>query len=1215
MPEGRTETNMNHLKIFYWNVHGLGDKINNDEFANKLRNNHIIILSETWLKTGVTPTLEGYQFFGRCRARSKNARRNSGGICIFLNRDIAKGVTFVKKQTSPNIVWLRLCKLFFNLPHNIYIGAVYIPPEGSPYFDNTFSILEKDISQLSTDGQILLMGDFNARVGHLKDYVPHDDTDHIPLPSDYSPDLPLPRNSMDVKTNHHGDELLNLCKGNSLRILNGRIVGDLLGHCTCYQPFGSSVVDYALADTQALKQINSLQISHPSHLSDHASLSVSLRCKTTDPHTPDAPLTPLPPKYIWSKDSHSKLMSYLGEESTMQSILKLSDSADPNDTNQSITNITEIYQDMTKHSCKIKSQSRKSTKRKTKDKPWMTTPLKDQISASKTLGANLSKYPHDRGLREHYHSLCKSIKRTTKKCKREFAQNIIDSINSLKSNQPKEFWDTLSKLQEPKINEDPPNLVDFCNYFASLTTEKHDLSTAHQDILDRSKELDEGLLHNPLTDSPITHTEIHKAIAKLKMKKSSGPDSIPNEIIRASAPIMIEALSSLFNKILASGVYPHSWNNSNLILIHKKDNPLDPANYRGISITSCISKLFNSIINERILAVLMPKLNRYQHGFTPGRRTSDPILIMKTLIDQQLSTKSGKLYTCFIDYAKAFDTVWRPGLIYKLQQLGIGKSCLRLIKNMYSSTSSQLKFKQGLGNSFPTEVGVKQGDNLSPTLFNIYINDLPDILDSTCTPPLLHNSTVPCLLFADDLVLLSTSKEGLENALSKLADYNDKWRLTLSHKKSNTMTISKGTNTKETQFTYNNVPLLSCKKYCYLGIEINNRGVFTEGISRLNDKALKAIFKIKSLTSQGQFPVSTSLKLFDSLVRPILTYNSDIWFMDLDHKRSSGIHRAKANNKPYNVLDSIESSPTERIHSRFIKYLLGVYRTSSSNAAKLEVGRLPLESFIRIQSIKNWHRILQLEDELVREALECSTNLHNRGTYSWASYIQNTFDSINSDLKVDDPLLASLPFSSLNICDPIEKYYTSLCLASLRNPCGKKDGQGNKLRTYATFKSSLEYEPYLDMVPNFSKRRNLTRLRISAHPLEIERGRYTKIKTKTPNGRIIKSKTPPEARFCPFCPKKVGDEPHFILECTPLENERLSLLQACSTQSPNFQALDSQSQFISIMTADNKPLANALANYCTNGFVLINNYKPPPHSSPSGSSPSSSRNDTPPTNT
>ncbi len=304
----------------------------------------------------------------------------------------------------------------------------------------------------------------------------------------------------------------------------------------------------------------------------------------------------------------------------------------------------------------------------------------------------------------------------------------------------------------------PPNINEFCNFFDSLTKDQTPLNEVHHNIINASKHLDASLTRNPQTDSPITAKELMTAVNKLKLNKSSGPDSIPNEVIKASAPIMLEILLKLFNSILNNGVYPPSWNKAYLSLLHKKENPLDPSNYRGISITSCLSKLFNSIINERLLQVLETKLTKVQHGFTAGRRTSDPLLILKTLLNKHLSSPKGKLFSCFVDYEKAFDTVWRPGLFYKLQKLGIGSACFNLIKSMYSDTSCQLKFQKGLSKTFSSEVGVKQGDNLSPTLFNIYINDLPEIFDDTCSPPSLTKSTVPCLLFADDLLLFLPPK-------------------------------------------------------------------------------------------------------------------------------------------------------------------------------------------------------------------------------------------------------------------------------------------------------------------------------------------------------------------------------------------------------------------------------------------------------------------------
>ncbi len=1170
------------LQICSWNVHGLGNKLSDTEFCEILRENDINILLESWLNPQSLPRLEGYQTFSKTRPRNKKTYKYTGGICVLVKNQIAKGISFLKNTTSNNLLWMKLDRSFFKTDHNIFLCAAYIPPEDSPQYDNTFPTLENDIPLLAKDGQIMLIGDFNARTGNLKDYILSDSLNHIPLPPNYTPDLPLPRNNMDSKTNQHGKELINLCIGNGLRILNGRIIGDLLGCCTSYQTLGASVIDYAVADPQLLKLISSMRVSPPSYLSDHAPITLTLSCSLSRPTQNVLPIPP-PTRYLWKDNSQYKLTDCLTNERLMDKILEL---GNPHATIDShLSAITEVYQTLTKASCKPASP-KLNERKKRKDKPWMVQSLKSLILECKVLGSNINKFPHDPRIREHFHFVRRTINKEKKRLKREFTLSIINTLDSLPNGQTQEFWNNLSKLREPKQNEDPPNITEFCDYFSTLTKDKQPLHDCHQHIIKENERFSTMEFFNPITDSPISTKEICTALNKLKTKKSSGPDLIPNEVLKASAPVMLNPLTALFNSIMKNGTYPTAWNESHLTLIHKKDNPLDPANYRGISLTSCLSKLFNSIINERLLSILQTKLNKFQHGFTANRRTSDPILILRTLIDKYISPPKGKLYACFIDYEKAFDTVWRPGLFFKLQQLGVGSSCLNLIKSMYANTMSQLKFNQGLSEQFQNDVGVKQGDNLSPTLFNIYINDLPKIFDLTTSAPSLVDSAVPCLLFADDLMLLSTTPEGLQHSLNKLSEYNKEWRLTLSLKKTNTLMFSKSTRPSPPQFVYNNNPLVSSPKYNYLGIEINQRGKFSDGIASLCHKGLKAIYKIRSLTSNTLLPIPTSLRLFDSLVKPIITYNADIWLMDLDLTRSQGIARAQKGNKTYDIYHSIESSPFERLQSRFIKASLGIPKTASSNAAKLEVGKLPIEGHIKLQSLKNWQRISSLEDSLVKEAQSCALLLHKKNKQSWATYVLNIMSSIGLQPDPNLPEAFDLPLPINNLKNLLESYYSDIGLSSLNSNVGRKQGEGNKLRTYATFKNAFTLEPYLTLVKNPNTRRAITKLRTSTHALEIERGRY--------------NKTPPHLRFCQFCPGKIGDEAHFVMHCKRMAETRAPLTQACKSNIQGYSDMKTESQFLYIMKANTKEIATALGTFCIAGFEISKSGPPGPPAPPPG---------------
>ena len=210
---------------------------------------------------------------------------------------------------------------------------------------------------------------------------------------------------------------------------------------------------------------------------------------------------------------------------------------------------------------------------------------------------------------------------------------------------------------------------------------------------------------------------------------------------------------------------------------------------------------------------------------------------------------------------------------------------------------------------------------------------------------------------------------------------------------------------------------------------------------------------------------------------------------------------------------------------------------------------------------------------LVKEALSCSITMHHKNTYSWASYIQNILDSSNLNLKVDDPNYVPDKGSIADINSILKNHYCEIDFNALSSDTGRRPGQGNKLRTYATFKETHTLEPYLHQVSSFNNRRDITKLRLSAHKLEIESGRHHNI--------------PSDLRFCPHCPDKVGDEKHFIISCSKLTNERSSLFEVCKDNIENFLNVDPDNQFIEIMKASTKPVALALGCYCSAGFAKL----------------------------
>ena len=243
--------------------------------------------------------------------------------------------------------------------------------------------------------------------------------------------------------------------------------------------------------------------------------------------------------------------------------------------------------------------------------------------------------------------------------------------------------------------------------------------------------------------------------------------------------------------------------------IFKSGNKSDPSNYRGICVTSCLGKLFCSILNIRLNNYFQEKniLHPSQIGFLRGYRTTDHIFTMKTMIDKYVTNSNkGKLYCYFVDFQKAFDLIWHEGLFRKLLKNKIDGNICDLISDMYSKSKCAIRYGEKRTNFFEYNRGVRQGCILSPILFNLYLNELPKILSSNSpqeTDPITlpNGSLINCLFYADDLVLISTSASGLQKQINILQKYCEKWLLTTNLKKTKVLIFQKQ-NRKSTREKY-----------------------------------------------------------------------------------------------------------------------------------------------------------------------------------------------------------------------------------------------------------------------------------------------------------------------------------------------------------------------------------------------------------------------------
>ena len=360
-------------------------------------------------------------------------------------------------------------------------------------------------------------------------------------------------------------------------------------------------------------------------------------------------------------------------------------------------------------------------------------PLRKQLNSLSNKKHKNPLHPH---LRHQYHTMRKNFKKLINYKKNNLLNSQIEDLTQNKDNQ--KFWSYLKSLKgndqnATSYNQDIP-VDNLFKHFKQLHSHP-DLSTLPRSeisfkvdlsTLEQTKDI-----HNVL-DSPISLEEIKNMVKLLKSKKAPGPDKIRNEMLKTGIQFLSTALYKLFNLILHSGFFPKSWCEGIITPIYKSGNKHDPANYRGICINSCLGKLFTSVLNTRLKNHVLDQniLHQAQIGFLPDHRTSDHIFTLRTLVDKYVNqVPRGKLYTCFVDFKKAFDSVWHDGLFYKLLQYNIGGKFYDLIKNLYSKTKCSIKISNQRTEFFDYCKGVRQGCILSPMLFNLYLNEIPFLLD------------------------------------------------------------------------------------------------------------------------------------------------------------------------------------------------------------------------------------------------------------------------------------------------------------------------------------------------------------------------------------------------------------------------------------------------------------------------------------------------------
>ena len=232
------------------------------------------------------------------------------------------------------------------------------------------------------------------------------------------------------------------------------------------------------------------------------------------------------------------------------------------------------------------------------------------------------------------------------------------------------------------------------------------------------------------------------------------------------------------------------------------------------------------------------------------------------------------IFGCFIDFSKAFDSIPRDKLFEKLLKYNVCGKFYDCLVNLYTKDKACVKILNNITEMFNINQGVKQGCILSPILFNIFMSDLQEKLESEENDPvgISPDEICGCLIWADDLLILSESEQGLRNMLQTLHIFSESNGLNINMDKTKIMIFNKTGRHIRRKYFFGTQEIGTTREYKYLGFKVTPSGEINSGLVDLKDRALKAFMKLKTKLGPRfrKFPLIT-IKLFDTLIKPYYT--------------------------------------------------------------------------------------------------------------------------------------------------------------------------------------------------------------------------------------------------------------------------------------------------------------------------------------------------------
>ena len=455
----------------------------------------------------------------------------------------------------------------------------------------------------------------------------------------------------------------------------------------------------------------------------------------------------------------------------------------------------------------------------------------------------------------------------------------------LSENDTNSFWKSWRRLYNKNSCDLPPVVNGISSKRGIAQTFKESFSNnSKPNNPEKVRELDEKFesrysqfmeSHRQACDCDATKfntINVIDALLCMKSGKCADAEKISVEHLHNAPLNFLQRLATLFNGMLKHSFVPRQFKQGFMIPLVKdqQGNLADTGNYRGITISPIISKVFEHVLKSAFLDHL--NTSQHQFGFKKNSSTVHALHCLKETVTYYVNNDS-RVFCAFLDASKAFDRLVHSGLFLKLMDRNVPANFLNIIISWYQDLSCCVKWGDQFSDWFQITAGVRQGGILSPDFYSIYVDELLDKLRQNKKGCYYMTHFAAALFYADDMAILAPSVRGLKFLLEICGDYCLEWDICLNAKKTKVLYFGKRLNNKF-DVTLNGKSIEWVDEWIYLGVTLKSAKTFDCSIKERVKKFYRcanSIFRI-----DGKSNDMVMLHLLESHCVPILTYAIEV---------------------------------------------------------------------------------------------------------------------------------------------------------------------------------------------------------------------------------------------------------------------------------------------------------------------------------------------------